>query len=80
MLSSTGSGPGSTDGSKSQSQDNYEPMVCAYVLLVMAVYWMTEALPLPITSLIPIVAFPLAGVLSTVSSKTRRPDWANFRL
>jgi len=28
---------------------------------------MTEALPLPITSLIPIVAFPLAGVLSTVT-------------
>jgi sodium-dependent dicarboxylate transporter 2/3/5 len=31
----------------------------------MAIYWMTEALPLPITSLIPVVAFPLFGILDT---------------
>lgn len=31
----------------------------------MAVYWMTEALPLPITSLIPVVGFPLLGVMNT---------------
>ena len=36
-----------------------------YVIVVMAVYWMTEALPLPITSLLPIVAFPLMGVMNT---------------
>jgi sodium-dependent dicarboxylate transporter 2/3/5 len=29
---------------------------------LMAVWWMTEALPLPVTSLLPIVLFPLAGV------------------
>ncbi len=32
-----------------------EAMKCAYIILVMAGYWMTEALPLPITSMIPMV-------------------------
>ncbi len=49
------------------ANSNYEPMVCAYVLILMAVYWMTTALPLPVTSLIPLIAFPMFGVLSTVS-------------
>jgi di/tricarboxylate transporter len=63
-----GSGsPSGNDGSKADQPSDYEPMVCAYVLLIMSVYWMTEALPLPITSLIPVVAFPLAGVISTVN-------------
>lgn len=31
---------------------------------LMAVWWMTEALPLPITSLLPLVLFPLCGALS----------------
>ena len=30
----------------------------------MAIWWMTEAVPIPVTSLLPLVAFPLAGVLS----------------
>ena len=32
-----------------------EALKCAYLILLMAVYWMTEALPLPITSMIPMV-------------------------
>ena len=39
--------------------------LCGYVILLMAIYWMTEALPLPITSLIPVVLFPLFGILDT---------------
>ncbi len=31
----------------------------------MAVWWMTEAVPLPVTSLLPLVLFPLAGVMNT---------------
>lgn len=38
---------------------------CLYVVIVMALFWVTEALPLPITSMIPIVVFPLMGILST---------------
>ena len=38
-----------------------EEMRCAYVVLLMAAYWMTEALPLAITSLIPMVLLPFLG-------------------
>ncbi|XP_046386158.1 sodium-dependent high-affinity dicarboxylate transporter 3-like isoform X2 [Ischnura elegans] len=38
---------------------------CAYVVLLMAAYWMTEVLPLPVTSLIPIALFPPLGVMTT---------------
>ena len=37
----------------------------AYVILLMAAFWMTEALPLPVTSLLPVVLLPLLGVMST---------------
>ncbi len=36
----------------------------AAVAVLLAVWWMTEALPLPATALVPIVAFPLLGVLT----------------
>ncbi|XP_069744271.1 Na(+)/dicarboxylate cotransporter 3 isoform X2 [Narcine bancroftii] len=36
---------------------------CLYVILLMAVYWCTEALPIAVTSLLPISLFPLLGVL-----------------
>ncbi|XP_067904631.1 solute carrier family 13 member 3 isoform X2 [Heterodontus francisci] len=36
---------------------------CLYVILLMAVYWCTEALPIAVTSLIPICLFPLLGIL-----------------
>jgi len=42
-----------------------EALKCAYLILLMAVYWMTEALPLPITSMIPMVGLPLLGLMST---------------
>ena len=34
----------------------------------MAVYWTLELLPLPVTSLLPVVLFPLLGVADTNST------------
>ncbi|XP_046591217.1 protein I'm not dead yet-like [Neodiprion lecontei] len=41
---------------------------CLYVVAMMAVYWVTEALPLPITSLMPIFLYPIMGILSTTDT------------
>ena len=38
---------------------------CAYAIAIMAVYWMTEALPMAATALFPIMLFPFLGVLSS---------------
>ena len=38
---------------------------CAYVLILMAVYWCFEVLPIPITALVPVLLFPLLKVLPT---------------
>lgn len=38
---------------------------CMYLLIVMAIFWVTEAIPLYVTSMIPIVAFPLMGIMSS---------------
>ncbi|OWK54725.1 Solute carrier family 13 member 5 [Lonchura striata] len=35
---------------------------CAYIIIIMAVYWCTEVMPLAVTSLMPVVFFPLLGV------------------
>lgn len=34
---------------------------CAYVMLIMATFWVTEALPLAVTSLIPVALLPILG-------------------
>ncbi len=39
---------------------------CAYVLLIMAFYWMFEPINLFATALIPVALFPLLGVLRFV--------------
>ncbi|XP_070553681.1 Na(+)/citrate cotransporter-like [Ptychodera flava] len=37
--------------------------LCAYAILIMAVYWITEVIPLAVTALLPMVLFPTLGVL-----------------
>lgn len=43
---------------------DYVISVTAAITMLTAVWWITEALSIPVTSLVPIVAFPLFGVLT----------------
>ncbi|ESN98503.1 hypothetical protein HELRODRAFT_84633, partial [Helobdella robusta] len=36
---------------------------CAYTILVMATFWITEVIPLPATALIPLIFYPFLGVM-----------------
>ncbi|CAL1535204.1 unnamed protein product [Lymnaea stagnalis] len=38
---------------------------CAYVVILMAVYWITESLPVGVTALIPVFLFPFFEILSS---------------
>ena len=38
---------------------------CAFVVILMATYWATEPMPLPITALFPVVLLPLLGLASS---------------
>ncbi|MBX3321617.1 MAG: DASS family sodium-coupled anion symporter [Phycisphaeraceae bacterium] len=49
----------------------YGARATAAMVVWMAVWWITEAIPLPATSLIPIVVLPAAGIMST--SKAAAP-------
>jgi sodium-dependent dicarboxylate transporter 2/3/5 len=40
----------------------FQESKCAYVIIVMAILWLTEAIPIPVTALIPVFLFPLLGV------------------
>jgi len=53
------------------------PIEARYVLAVtilMAIFWVTEAIPLEVTALLPIVLFPLLGVLSVREATTPYAD------
>lgn len=38
--------------------------MCMYVIFLMSLWWLTEALPLAITSLLPFIVFPVMGIMS----------------
>uniref|UniRef100_A0A3Q3X9J3 Uncharacterized protein n=1 Tax=Mola mola TaxID=94237 RepID=A0A3Q3X9J3_MOLML len=38
---------------------------CAYVIILMAVFWCTEVLPLAVTALLPALLFPLFGIMES---------------
>ncbi|XP_078404405.1 Na(+)/citrate cotransporter-like isoform X2 [Cetorhinus maximus] len=44
---------------------------CAYIVLLMAVYWCTEVIPLAITSFLPILLFPTFGIMTSRAVSTQ---------
>ncbi|GAA6227676.1 solute carrier family 13 member 1 [Lates japonicus] len=40
---------------------------CAFVLLLMATYWVTEVIPLSMTSMLPAILFPMFGIMKSSS-------------
>ncbi|XP_078273585.1 solute carrier family 13 member 1 [Rhinoraja longicauda] len=38
---------------------------CAFTMLVVAIYWLTEAMPLSVTALLPALMFPLFGIMKS---------------
>jgi solute carrier family 13 (sodium-dependent dicarboxylate transporter), member 2/3/5 len=53
---------------------SHEARATAAIATLMAIWWMTESLPLPVTSLIPIALFPLAGVMPVGSATAPYAD------
>ncbi|XP_044142598.1 LOW QUALITY PROTEIN: solute carrier family 13 member 2 [Bufo gargarizans] len=41
---------------------------CGYVIIVMALFWCTEALPLAVTALFPVVLFPMMGIMNSTAA------------
>ncbi|CAG5120455.1 unnamed protein product, partial [Candidula unifasciata] len=52
------------------SVDEKKAAGCGYTIAVMAIFWLTECLPIAVTSLLPVVLLPALGVMSakTVSA------------
>ncbi|XP_073755244.1 solute carrier family 13 member 1 isoform X2 [Callorhinus ursinus] len=51
---------------------------CAYTLFVIAMFWLTEALPLSVTALLPGLMFPLFGIMT--SKKVASAYFKDFHL
>ncbi|XP_066118289.1 solute carrier family 13 member 1 [Saccopteryx bilineata] len=51
---------------------------CAYILFIVAVFWLTEALPLSVSALLPALIFPLFGILP--SKKVASAYFKDFHL
>lgn len=50
----------------------------AAVAVLMAIWWISEAIPIPVTALVPVVAFPLLGVSTITEAATPYADQVIF--
>ncbi|XP_075956457.1 solute carrier family 13 member 2-like [Anarhichas minor] len=41
------------------------PAKCGYVIILMALYWCTECIPLAVTALLPVILFPMMGIMDS---------------
>uniref|UniRef100_A0A8C3QG60 Solute carrier family 13 member 2 n=1 Tax=Cyanoderma ruficeps TaxID=181631 RepID=A0A8C3QG60_9PASS len=41
--------------------------MCGYVIIVMALYWCTEALPLAVTAFLPVLLFPMMNIMDSTT-------------
>lgn len=48
---------------------------CAYVIILMAIYWCTDVIPVAITSLLPALLFPLLKVLDSKQVSKLSKSW-----
>uniref|UniRef100_A0AAX7THB5 Solute carrier family 13 member 1 n=1 Tax=Astatotilapia calliptera TaxID=8154 RepID=A0AAX7THB5_ASTCA len=55
---------------------NWMEAECGFVLLLMAIYWITEVIPLSMTAMLPAILFPLCGIMS--SSNVAKEYFNNF--
>lgn len=46
---------------------------CGYVIIVMALFWCTEALPLSVTALLPVLLFPLMNIMDSTTVRDLAP-------
>ncbi|GFT46583.1 hypothetical protein NPIL_487991 [Nephila pilipes] len=51
---------------------------CGYVVLLMACYWVVEPIPVAATSLLPVVLFPLLGVITTNEASSEYMNGTNM--
>uniref|UniRef100_A0A8R1DFQ2 Uncharacterized protein n=2 Tax=Caenorhabditis japonica TaxID=281687 RepID=A0A8R1DFQ2_CAEJA len=51
---------------------------CAYCVCIIAVYWMSEVMPLAVTAMLPVVLFPLVGVLDANTTAKEYMNDTNF--
>uniref|UniRef100_A0A3P9CH33 Solute carrier family 13 member 1 n=1 Tax=Maylandia zebra TaxID=106582 RepID=A0A3P9CH33_9CICH len=49
---------------------------CGFVMMLMAIYWVTEVIPLSMTAMLPAILFPLFGIMS--SSNVAKEYFNNF--
>lgn len=46
---------------------------CGYVIILMALYWCTECIPLAVTALLPVILFPFLGIMEAEKVSSDKP-------